>query len=286
MKKKILFTFGVLLLIVSVSLVTSAYIELRQPGVIVLLYHRITDNGEHSNYNVGVKQFERHLELIRKNHFRTILPSEIFQENKYHNEDKLLILSFDDGTEDHYRVAFPLLRKYNMKGLFFVVTKYINGEANLTDNQIREMANHNMELGSHSHSHPNLDILPLSLLDYEQVRSKKDLEAVLGREVLSFAPPGGWFNREVLSGAKRAGYKAFFSCEIGRTDLESKPFFFKRIEVLGEMSDEEFLDLLNPPKIWKYKIQQQIKFMVHDLFGIKFYKKMGNYFKLFSTQPN
>lgn len=286
MKKKILFIFAVLFLIVSVSFVVNAHIELRQPGVIVLLYHRITDNVEHSNYNVGIKQFERHLDLMRKSNFKTILPSEILQQNKFNNEDKLLMLSFDDGTEDHYRVAFPLLRKYNMKGLFFVVTKYINGEANLTDHQIREMANHNMELGSHSYSHPNLDILPPSLLDYELVRSKKDLEAVLGRGVHSFAPPGGWFNREVLSGAKRAGYKAFFSCEIGRTNLESTPFFFKRIEVLGDMSDEEFLDLLNPPKIWKYKIQQQIKFVVHDVFGIKFYKIIGNYFKVFSTQPN
>jgi peptidoglycan/xylan/chitin deacetylase (PgdA/CDA1 family) len=238
MKKKILFIFSVLFLIVSVSLAANAYIELRQPGVIVLLYHRITDNmSKHSNYTVGVKQFERHLELIRKNHFKTILPMEIFQANQFHNEDKLIILSFDDGTEDHYQVAYPFLRRHNMKGLFFVVTKYINGEVNLTENQIREMAKNDMEFGSHSHSHPYLDILPPSLRVYELVRSKKDLEAVLGMEVLSFAPPGGWFNREALSEAKGAGYKAFFSCEIGRTDLESPPFIFKRIEVLGDMSE-------------------------------------------------
>jgi peptidoglycan/xylan/chitin deacetylase (PgdA/CDA1 family) len=142
-----------------------------------------------------------------------------------------------------------------------------------------------MEIGSHSYSHPYLNDLSQGNLEYELERSKKDLEAIVGREIISFAPPGGWFNQRVLSAAKKAGYKAFFSCEIGRTNIESNPFLFRRIEVLGEMTDEEFMDLLSPGKILKYKIQQEFKFMIHDVIGFRLYKKMGEHFKLFSPQP-
>ncbi|MGZ8515802.1 MAG: polysaccharide deacetylase family protein [Chitinophagaceae bacterium] len=286
MKKKFLFIFGALLIVFSVSFIANAYIILKEPGVIVLLYHRVTDNvKDKSKYNVNVQQFEHQLDLISKNNFITILPKEIFQNNHFNNKEILLILSFDDGTEDHYHSVFPRLKKYDMKGIFFVVTKYINSDANLTDHQIQEMSRNQMEIGSHSYSHPYLNDLSQGNLEYELERSKKDLEAIVGGEIISFAPPGGWFKQGVLSAAKKAGYKAFFSCEIGRTSVEPKPFLFRRIEVLGEMTDEEFLNLLRPEKILKYKIQQEFKFMIHDLIGFRLYKKMGEYFKLFSPQP-
>jgi peptidoglycan/xylan/chitin deacetylase (PgdA/CDA1 family) len=268
-----------------VTFVGDAYLELKEPGIIVLLYHRITNNAEEkSKYDLDVQKFERHLDLLRRRSFQTVLPREIYQENNFHSEDKLVILSFDDGTQDHYRFVFQKLKKYRMKGVFFVVTKYINSESNLTDNQIKEMSHNQMEIGSHSYSHPYLNKLTPNDLDYELEKSKKDLENILGSEVISFAPPGGWFNQQVLSAAKKAGYRAFFSCEIGRTNLESKPFIFKRIEVLNGMSDEEFMDLLNPQNALKYKIKQKIKFILHDLFGIEVYKTIGTYLKLFSPQ--
>ena len=224
MKKKVLFLFGALLIVFSVSFVANTYLELKEPGVIVLLYHRVTDNvKDKSKYNVNVRQFERHLDLIRTNNFQTILPREIYQTNHFNNKDKLLILSFDDGTGDHYHSVFPLLKKHDMKGVFFVVTKYINSENLLSDHQIREMSQNKMEIGSHSYSHPYLNDLSQENLEYELDRSKKDLETILGSEIFSFAPPGGWFNQRVLSAARKSGYKAFFSCEIGRTNLESKP---------------------------------------------------------------
>jgi len=278
MKKKLLFISGALLIVFSVSIVANAYIILQEPGVIVLLYHGVTDNViEKSKYNVSVQQFERHLDIIRKHNFTTILPREIYQGNHFNNKDKLLILSFDDGTKDHYTSVFPRLKKYDMKGVFFVVTKYINSEVNLTDHQILEMFQNQMEIGSHSYSHPYMNDLSQGNLEYELERSKKDLEAILGSEIFSFAPPGGWFNQSVLSAAKKSGYKAFFSCEIGRTDIESKPFLFRRIEVLNEMNDEEFQDLLNPPKILKYKMQQDIKIMMKNIFGFRLYKLLGRY---------
>ena len=286
MKKKLLFISGALLIVFSVSIVANAYIILQEPGVIVLLYHGVTDNViEKSKYNVSVQQFERHLDIIRKHNFTTILPREIYQGNHFNNKDKLLILSFDDGTKDHYTSVFPRLKKYDMKGVFFVVTKYINSQVNLTDHQIQEMFRNQMEIGSHSYSHPYLNDLSQHDLEYELEKSKKDLDTIVGGEIISFAPPGGWFNQRVLSAAKKAGYKAFFSCEIGRTSIESKPFLFRRIEVLGEMTDEEFLNLLSPEKILKYKIQQEFKFMIHDVIGFRLYKKMGEHFKLFSPQP-
>ncbi len=74
-------------------------------------------------------------------------------------------LTFDDGTLDHYFIAFPELEKRNMKATFFLITKYLK-RCLWMDSQIkrrlfswdqaREMFNSGHEIGSHSKSHKDL----------------------------------------------------------------------------------------------------------------------------------
>ena len=76
--------------------------------------------------------------------------------------------------------------------------------------------------------------------------------------------------------AKDVGYKFLFSCEIGTNDLKNHPFVYRRIEVTGDMSINEFSRLLNPPQILSYKIMQSLKFFLHYLIGSNNYKKLAS----------
>jgi len=112
-----------------------------------------------------------------------------------------------------------------MKGIFFVVTKYINSEDNLTDHQIR--GNVQKSNGNRiPFLFPSLsERLSQDNLEYELERSKKDLEAIVGGEIIFFAPPGGWFNQRVLSAAKKQDIKRFSVARSGEPTSSQSPFF-------------------------------------------------------------
>ena len=266
----------ILLFCLLAAFVAQQYAELREPGVIVLLYHRVEREGSGNKYTLRLSKFEEQLSYLHNQGYKTILPKEIVESGLRQNPPKTIILSFDDGTEDHYETVYPALKKYGFKGIFFIVTKYINSPGSLTSDQIRKMSKNRMEIGSHSYSHPFLDELANSEIYHELKKSKDDLEKISGQRITSFAPPGGWFNDAVIKAARDIGYQAFFSCEIGYNDLQKHPFIYKRIEVLEDMSNEEFKDLLQPSSgILGYKLIQSVKNFLHNLIGSNNYKMLG-----------
>jgi peptidoglycan/xylan/chitin deacetylase (PgdA/CDA1 family) len=76
--------------------------------------------------------------------------------------------------------------------------------------QIREMAAHGIEIGSHTCSHPRLSLATREEVEYELSQSKHRLETELGREVMSFCYPHGQredLTLEVRDAVARAGYQ-------------------------------------------------------------------------------
>ncbi len=41
------------------------------------------------------------------------------------NIDNCILLTFDDGTRDHYDIVYPMLKKYNVSGLFFLCSNIV-----------------------------------------------------------------------------------------------------------------------------------------------------------------
>src|SRR5436305_5364614 len=76
----------------------------------------------------------------------------------------------------------------------------------LTGKQIAEISNSGIECGAHTHSHPKLDMLPLTIAGKEILHSKDLLEQHLGREVTSFAYPHGYYTAGVRRLVKEAGF--------------------------------------------------------------------------------
>jgi peptidoglycan/xylan/chitin deacetylase (PgdA/CDA1 family) len=251
------------------------YWDLRQPGAVALLYHRVAATSG-DKYTMSVKQFEGEMDLLARQGYETVLPRDLLSRGRGGGPQKEVILTFDDGTADHFDVVYPILRRHGYKAVFFVVAKYIDFPGSLTRKQIEEMSEGGMEIGSHSYSHPFLDELPYQQVREELAKSKEDLEAISGSDVVSFAPPGGWWNASVLRAAKDVGYRTFFGCEIGTNNLANPPYVFKRIEVLGGIPLDGFQHLLDPPQILLYKSQQSLKFFLHDIIGSNNYSKLAH----------
>lgn len=138
-------------------------------------------------------------------------------------DNNALCLTFDDATYDFYHTIFPLLKKYNLKALLGVPTRYILDKSTLsaqerlsvpytlamqdgffdkkapfcTWEEIEHMVESgHVQIASHSHAHCNLTFSFVNL-HREVIQSKKILEQRLKQPVTSFIYPFGKVNRSL-----------------------------------------------------------------------------------------
>ena len=70
---------------------------------------------------------------------------------------RAVVITFDDGWENQYRHAFPILRRFGLTATFFVFTTPIGKDTKLmTWEQLRELQAAGMTIGSHTRTHPVL----------------------------------------------------------------------------------------------------------------------------------
>ena len=112
-----------------------------------------------------------------------------------------VILTFDDGLEEHYNIAAPLLEKYGFRGIFNIVTDLVGTTEEsamgkrtyMTWDQIRDLVARDHALGNHSRTHPNLEKLAAEG-DIERIRTEildatKALETHAGVRPVFFCHP-------------------------------------------------------------------------------------------------
>ena len=174
----------------------------------IFMYHYIRDYTDQSdptgvNLSVSPQTFENQLNLIKEKGYNPTTFLDI--ENKKY-PDNPVILSFDDGYEDFYQSAYPILKKYNYKAVLYDIVNF-NNENYVNEAQLKEMSNYGIEIGSHTLSHKDLTKITPDKAKQEIEESKKLLEAKLGKEVISFCYPSGKYNDETVNLVKNAGYK-------------------------------------------------------------------------------
>ncbi len=224
-----------------------AVLRARSSGRIpVLMYHRVVEGPiPHSRHGIWVttSQFENQLRSLRRRGFTTITFRQYDEARRQVTDlpHKPVILTFDDGYEDNYRYAFPLLRKYGSTAVIFV-TADLKRRTNhwdpdepqvrlLTVSQMQELSSAGIELGSHSVSHARLtDLSPLRAVK-EIARSKEILEQALGSPVLSFAYPYGAVNEEVRRLVEKSGYRYAVAGDQGPLSFYGDFYRIRRTQV-------------------------------------------------------
>jgi len=90
---------------------------------LMLCYHHI-GNTEHDPWNMYVSKenFNSHCAIL--NQYFTVLPvNAIFNKSGIHSEKPIIYLSFDDGYEDNFTNAFPVIKKYQLPITVFLCSK-------------------------------------------------------------------------------------------------------------------------------------------------------------------
>lgn len=87
----------------------------------VYMFHYVNGN-QFNYYHFDKDDFEKVIIKLLDSGKRIISFAEFKQMIKNNNRsiNNCILLTFDDGTRDHYDVVYPILKKYNISGLFFL----------------------------------------------------------------------------------------------------------------------------------------------------------------------
>lgn len=177
-----------------------------KPEIPILVYHSVGTASD--EYTTPVAQFAAQLDWLAENGFHTVSLRDLAEARARRRPlpDKSVILTFDDGREDGFRIVLPALTAHGFRATFFVVTGEVGQPGYLTWEQVRALAAAGMEIGSHSATHARLSDLDDARVREELTRSRAELEQRLGRPVDLVAYPYNSVRRRIVRIARESGY--------------------------------------------------------------------------------
>lgn len=198
----------------------------REAQVVVLGYHRFVENVRHPDTEITPADFEAQMKALRDGGITVISMADFlaWRQEKKDIPSRCALITIDDGYNVAYSVAWPILKKLGYPFTIFVYTDYIrggpkSGGGSLSWEQLAEMRDEGVEIGSHSASHRVLRAGKSKVGDpaydewlwNELNGSKEQLETKLGIKVTAMALPYGLANDQVREMAANAGYEMIFT---------------------------------------------------------------------------
>lgn len=230
---------------------SKQYVLKKRYEMPVIMYHRVIEDrdeekGVHGTY-ITVKKFEEHMKYLKKKGYTTVTFEDLKNNNYKHRFDrgnKWVVITFDDGYKDNYTHAFPILKKYNFKGVIYLLgtLKYNKWDVDNPDNpekkfplmddeEILEMQEYGIEFGGHTMTHSRMSQIPKDVAYSEILESKKILEKKLNKKMLCFAYPYGDRDDGVKTFVKQLGYEFAVATDSGDVSFEDDLYNIRRIGI-------------------------------------------------------
>lgn len=220
-------------------------------GIPILMYHSIAEEDEsqvHPYYRTATSppSFASQMEYLHTAGYTACSPADArsIAGSSAMSVGKLVALTFDDGYQNVYREAFPVLQRFNFTASIFLSTAYIGnttlefkGRSCLNWSEVREMRKYGITFGSHTVTHRQLSSLSRSEVRRELVQSKRVIEQEISASVDSFAYPYAFphadsaFLAMLQDLLQEVGYINGVCTIIGRVGPRSDPLFLPRLPV-------------------------------------------------------
>jgi peptidoglycan/xylan/chitin deacetylase (PgdA/CDA1 family) len=220
--------------------------------VVVLCYHRLEGKAGGA-LSIEPALFEEQMKKIKESGI-PVIPMQDFlawRRGEKNIPPKSIIITIDDGYVSSYEVGWPILKKYDFPFTMFVYLTYINiGGKSISWQQLAEMRDAGVDIGSHTVLHADLKFKPKKLtgsqlamaslvtpmdydtwLKFELEHSKQVIEEKLGIKCSTIAYPYGLNNEKVREAAAAAGYEAGFTTYGARLGITTPAMGLGRYDV-------------------------------------------------------
>ncbi|MEN3761593.1 polysaccharide deacetylase family protein [Aeromonas veronii] len=229
----------------------DAVVETLRREMPVIMYHRFieqdSEKGVHGTW-MPIAMFEKHLRLMKWLGYETLTFRDLADKGFIHRLQygkKYLMITADDGYQDNLTRMLPLLERYGYKAVVYVVTGEgynrwdVEHPTNpdtkvslMSGEQVKALAaSGHVEIGGHTLTHPRLSKLTPEQQAHEIQENKRQLEALLGHPLLSFAYPYGDMNESAKEQAITAGYRFAVATNSGPKAMHQDPFQIRRIAI-------------------------------------------------------
>ena len=210
----------------------------------ILMYHMVRDKISRNRYNslrVDPEVFEQQIKYLYKKGWSSYTMSEIIAHREQLPE-KSVVITFDDGYEDNFKNAFPILKKYNFKATIYLINHRhdcgLKYEPKLTDDQVFELIQSGLiEIGAHTLNHVNLAETGEKESEDEICLSGKLIEEEFQTVCTSFAYPFGRYKTSDKKVVEKCGYTHAVTTQKGIADLNHCDLYeIPRVTVSGKDS--------------------------------------------------
>ena len=155
----------------------------RRQRLLILAYHGISLEDEHlwnGSQFISVEVFRTRLELLRKSRC-AVLPLGGAVTRLYANDlpDRAVTITFDDGTSDFHRRAFPIIKEFGFRVTLYLTTFYSHYQRPVFD----LMCSYLLWKGRTK----TLDLKPLTGQDLKTDLRRNDFREAVLSEIHSFA---------------------------------------------------------------------------------------------------
>jgi peptidoglycan/xylan/chitin deacetylase (PgdA/CDA1 family) len=226
-------------IVTPVKVIPSASVILSKKQVPILCYHQIrdwkpTDSKISREYIVPPAAFAAQMRMLADSGYHTISPDQLYAYliTGARLPSKPILLSFDDTDLDQYTVAYPEMKKYGFKGMFFIMTVSLGKAHYMSREQVHSLSEDGNTIGSHTWDHHNVKKYEGNDWITQLDKPTKQLEQITGKSIRYFAYPFGLWNTAAFPELKKRGFVAAFQLN-EKPDPVDPLYSIRRIIVPG-----------------------------------------------------
>jgi peptidoglycan/xylan/chitin deacetylase (PgdA/CDA1 family) len=216
----------------------------------ILLYHSVADDPDPwiRRFAVTPRTFARHLDLVAARGASTLTVSALVDalaRGPAALPERPVLITFDDGFADFRDTALRAVLERGMAATMYPTTGFLDGRGPggarmLTWRDLPEMAwgTGQVEIGGHTHTHPQLDVLGPDRARDEIRRCRTLLGDVLGTPPRSFAYPHGYSNSAVRAMVRAVGFDSACAVRNAFSSAGDDRFALARLTVRADTPPE------------------------------------------------
>lgn len=232
----------------------------------VLTYHRVVNDNikykyfKNNEWVHAKTDFDEQMKYLYENNYNFLSLDEFYcwYNKKCKIPQKSVLITFDDGDIEAYYNVMPILKKYNLKGVIFII-----GSKTLEDvsrkNEVQKAYLSSSLIDKIKNEYPKFEVQSHSYDLHKRVKhNKKKIQTITKQALINdfknnekfgfeyLAYPYGVYSEDVFEVLESFNYKLAFKFKNFRCATRNDPkYLISRIKINGQMSLDDFIKHLN-----------------------------------------